>query len=384
MSEQEQQEQISIENGNGSVEVGNGGEAKIVALFKALIKLNGSDLHLKAQSRPRMRIGGAIRVVNGDELSSENIEEMMFAIMNEKMKAQFKAKGASDFAYDLHGGDRFRINVFRQRGRTSVAARRVTRGIPSFEKLHLPPQLPKLCEFHQGLVLLSGITGSGKSTTIAAMLERINTTRACHVVTLEDPIEYIFEDKKAFINQREIGIDVDNFHDGLKYLMREDPDVVLIGEMRDMETFQAALQAAETGHLVFGTVHASTTAQTITRLLDLFPNEERNLIRQSLVFNLKAIITQKLLPSLIEGCSRVPAVEIMINNAPIRKMIGLGRETEINDVIKTNYDVGMQDFNEALYQLVMKEAIEVSTAYDASPNAEELKMRLKGISQGRR
>ncbi len=359
------------------------GEAKLLALFKAVIKLDGSDLHLKADAKPRIRIGGQIKTVASDPLSNDAIEQMVFSIMPERLRSQFSEEGAVDFAYAVKGLDRFRINVFRQRGQTSVAARRVTRKIPTFEELHLPSQIRQLAEYHQGLVLLSGITGSGKSTTIAAMIEHINNNRACHIVTIEDPIEYLFEDKKAFINQREIGIDVMNFHDALKYLMREDPDVVLVGEMRDRETFTAALQAAETGHLVFGTVHSSTTSQTITRLLDMFPAEERNLIRQSLVFNLRAIITQKLLPSILEGVDRVPAVEIMINNPTIKKLIEEGRETEIIDVIKGCYGEGMQDFTEALRQLVEKEWIEVEVAYEVAPNPEELKMRLKGISTSR-
>ncbi len=357
--------------------------SKLDSLFKAVIQHGGSDLHLKAGSKPRIRIAGSIRTVSGDQLSNESILEMMHSIMVPKMRDHFEREGAVDFAYDLDGASRFRINVFRQRGSTSVAARLVEATIPTFKALHLPDKLAELSEFHQGLVLLSGITGSGKSTTIAAMLEHINENRACHIVTLEDPIEFMFADKKAFINQREIGIDVNNFADGLKYLMREDPDVVLIGEMRDRETFAAALQAAETGHLVFGTIHSSTTSQTITRLLDLFPQEERGLIRQSLVFNLKAIITQRLMPSIVEGCDRIPAVEILINNPAIRKLIADSRESEILEVIKSNYDIGMQDLNESLRALVESESVEVSTAYEASPNPEELKMILKGISSSR-
>ncbi len=369
-------------NGNGKIQVGEGSaaEQKILSLFKAVIKLEASDLHLKAGAKPRVRIGGSIKALNAEPLTDEQILEMMYSIMSENHKEQFVREGASDFAYDVRGEDRFRINVFKQRGLTSVAARRVTRRIPTVEQLHLPPHMMKLAEYHQGLVLLSGITGSGKSTSIAAMIEHINQSRPCHIVTVEDPIEYLFEDKKAFINQREIGIDVANFHDALKYMMREDPDIVLIGEMRDKETFSAALQAAETGHLVFGTIHSSTTAQTISRLLDLFSTEERALIRQSLVFNLRAIVTQKLLPSILDGVARVPAVEIMICNPSIKKLIEDARETDINTVLKGCYGEGMQDFTESLRQLVEKEWIEVEVAYEVAPNPEELKMRLRGIS----
>jgi len=373
--------QANGQSGNGSEKFM--GEKGISTLFKTVIKLGASDLHLKANCKPRVRHSGDIKTLNTEPLTNEQIEDMMLSIMSQKYKDHFQREGAVDFAYDIPGGDRFRINAFRQKGMVSVAARRVTRKIPSADQLHLPPHILKLADFSQGLVLLSGITGSGKSTTIAAMIEYINQTRPCHIVTIEDPIEYLFEDKKSFINQREVGIAVRNFHEALKYLMREDPDVVLIGEMRDKETFSAALSAAETGHLVFGTVHSSTTAQTISRLLDMFSAEERNLVRQSLVFNLKAIITQKLLPSLLDGIKVVPAVEIMITNPSIRKLIAEERETEIIDVLKSNYTEGMQDFTEALRQMVEKEWIEVELAYEVAPNPDELKMRLKGISSGR-
>jgi twitching motility protein PilT len=291
--------------------------------------------------------------------------------------------GAGDFA--SAGGprgdaDRFRVNAFQQRGRMSVAARRVSREIRNFEELHLPPQtMEKISSFNQGMVLLAGITGSGKSTTIAAMIEYINQRDPVHIVTIEDPIEYLFTDKKAVINQREIGIDVQDFQDALKYLMREDPDVVLIGEMRDIDTFAAAVHAAETGHLVFGTIHASSAAQTISRILDLFPANERRSVRQALEFNLKSIICQKLIPSIREGVPLVPTVEIMISNASTRKLIREERDNEIVDVIRASYADGMVDFTEHLRRLVETGYIDHPTAYAAAPNPDELKMALKGI-----
>ena len=260
------------------------------------------------------------------------------------------------------------------------AARRVPRTIPEFADLHLPPIVKKIADYHQGLVLVSGITGSGKSTTLAAMLEHINRRRSCHVVTIEDPIEFLFQDKKAFINQREIGIDVPTFDDALRYLMREDPDVVLIGEMRDKETFSAALRAAETGHLVFATVHSSSTHQTITRILELFSAEERNLARQSLCFNLRAIICLKLMPSIAEGIDRIPAVEIMLNNATVRKMLEDERDSDIAEIVKNSPHEGMQDFTSSLIELIEKEIVDPRVAYTQAPNVDELKMRLKGIS----
>ena len=291
-------------------------------------------------------------------------------------------RGAVDFAYDVGppgDADRFRVNAFQQRGKMSVAARRVSRDIKNFDELYLPPAMSKIAEFEQGLVLLAGITGSGKSTTIAALIDYINEQWPVHIVTIEDPIEYLFTDKKACINQREIGIDVENFPSALKYLMREDPDVVLIGEMRDVETFSAALHAAETGHLVFGTIHASSSSQTISRLLDLFPEGSRRLVRQTLEFNLQAIICQKLIKSVKPDVPIVPTVEVMISNAPIRKLIREERDNEIIDVIRASYDAGMIDFTESLRQLVETGFIEHTTAYEAAPNPDELRMALKGI-----
>ena len=355
------------------------GSPRIDKFFRAMMEMGASDLHLKANSPARFRLRGDIRKTENQPLSNEKVEALIFEIMNDYQRKRYAEKGSMDFAHQLGDLDRFRINVFRQRGLTSVAARRVPIDILGYDELHLPPILRGLAELHQGLILVAGITGSGKSTTIAAMLEQINSTRACHVVTIEDPIEFLYVDKKAFVNQREVGLDVNDFHDALKYLMREDPDVVLIGEMRDQETFSAALHAAESGHLVFGTVHSSTTASTITRVLELFPEEARGLIRSSLVFNLQSIICQKLLPGLDPNAPRVPAVEIMLCNSTVRKLISEGRENEIHDVIRGSREEGMIDFTESLKQLVEKEFISTQTAYAVAPNPDELKMRLKGI-----
>jgi twitching motility protein PilT len=352
---------------------------RVDKFFRASVKMGASDIHFKAASPPRFRVGGKLRLAKAGPVSSEQIETMMFEIMSPEQRARYLDRGSEDFAYALTEVDRFRINVFRQRGFMSVAARRISKDILGYEQLRLPESIGRFAELHQGLILLAGITGSGKSTTIAAMIEQINQTRACHIVTLEDPIEYLFQDKKAFINQREIGIDVKTFTDGLKYLMREDPDVVLVGEMRDAETFSAAIQAAESGHLVFATIHASGTAQTITRILELFPEEGRDLIRTSLAFNLQGIICQKLLPSIKKNVSRLPAVEIMIANASIRKMIEEKRENEIATVLRSSYNEGMVDFAEHLRHLVEEELISPAVAYEAAPNPDELRMKLKGI-----
>jgi twitching motility protein PilT len=261
-----------------------------------------------------------------------------------------------------------------------MAARRVNSVVPPFESLHLPQLiLEKISDDSQGLVLVVGPTGCGKSTTIAAMVDYINRNRACHIITIEDPIEYIFKDARAIVSQREIGVDVENYDMALKYMMREDPDVVLIGEMRDSETVTAGMRAAETGHLVFGTLHSANASQTIQRMLDLFPQTERNLVRQTLSLTLKAVISQLLLPSVNKDIDRVPAVEILLASPSIRKLISEGRENDLPSVIRASEREGMVDFTTSLCELVKNGQIDPKDAYHFAPNVEELKMALKGI-----
>jgi twitching motility protein PilT len=351
--------------------------------FEAMIKQDASDLHLKPNTVPHIRIRAIIRSTQADVLSPAEIATMAHELMTEKQWNFFEEHGNVDVAHELEGSDRFRINIYRQRGNVAIAVRRVSRKIPDFETLHLPPSIETIAQAQQGLVLLSGASGSGKSTTIASMLDYINKTRPCHIVTIEDPIEYLFDDKKAIVSQREIGIDVESFETALRYLMREDPDLVLIGEMRDHETFTAALQAAETGHLVFGTVHASTAGQTVGRILDLIGPENRDVFRQSLAYNLRAIVCQKLLPSIAKGFDRVPAVEILLANPSVHQLIEEQREVELIDLIRASEGAGMQTFTKSLLELIEKEFIDPQVAYDAAPNPDELKMALKGITASR-
>lgn len=371
-------------------DVAAAGEPFLNKYFKACIKGKFSDLHLKADYPAAVRVKGmaggrskgALRPLSGGPLADSLIRKGLYELLDAKRKALFEEKGAIDFAHDVGppgDADRFRVNAFQQRGKLAVAARRVTREIRRFDQLFLPDTIAQICEFREGVVLLAGVTGSGKSTTIAAMIDWINERDAVHIVTVEDPIEYLFADKKSRINQREIGIDVNTFHDALKYLMRQDPDIVLVGEMRDLETFAAAVHAAETGHLVFGTIHASSSAQTISRILDLFPDSERKAMRQALEFNLKAVICQKLIRSISPKTPVVPAIEIMITNPSIRKLIREERDNELINVIRASKDAGMIDFNECLRQLVETGFIDHETAYEAAPNPNELKMALKGI-----
>jgi len=353
--------------------------AKINKFFEASVKFEGSDVHLKADVVPRIRKGGKLRQINHPPLTNQDMTEMVREILSEEQWHDFNHKGAIDLAYAITMTKRFRVNIFKQRGQISVAARRINPKIPTYGQLNLPAVFEKIAEHEQGLVLICGVTGSGKSTTLAAMIDQINERRACHVVTVEDPIEYLYVDKKAYINQREVGLDVESYESAIRSLMREDPDVILIGEMRDRLTFEAAIQAAETGHLVFATIHAGSAPGSITRILELFPPERHLQIRQAMVANLKAVVFQKLVPSIKRGVERVPVVEVMLASPAVRKYIEEARESELTSVIRGEKGTGMIDFNDMLSELVQDETISSKDAYAASPNADELRMRMRGI-----
>lgn len=355
-------------------------EAEANKLFRMVMKHEGSDLHLKVGLPPMMRLKGIIRRMDMRPLTQEDMERLFFPILTADKRKILDNEGGVDLSYVVGQDEcRFRVNLFWQRGRLSLVARRVNSNIPSFEKLGLPPVIEKLCMYDQGLIILAGITGSGKSTTIAAMLENINAREHIHILTLEDPIEFTFADRKAVINQREIGLDVCDWHKALKDAVRQDPDVILVGELRDRATFEAGIHAAETGHLVFGTIHASTASSTISRILDLFPADMHSAIRQGLAFNLKAIVAQKLIPSIKPGVHRVPTNEIMIVNPTVRKLILEQEDQKLPDAIRIGFQEGMLDFTESLTQLVMRGDIDRAAALEVAPSPEQLKMALKGI-----
>jgi len=363
-------------------------ELEIDKLFRALVKVQGSDLHMKVGLPPHVRVAGALRPLNRGPIDDEEMTRILYELIDcdprlkPRRREIFERDGGVDFSHKIEVDGllwRFRVNVLQQMGSMGLVARRVNNKIPDFAGLHLPPILEELCKFDQGMILLAGVTGSGKSTTIASMLDWINRNEANHILTLEDPVEYLFADKKSIINQREIGQDVRDFMIGMKHAVREDPDVMLVGEMRDRETFETAIQAAETGHLVFGTIHASTAPSTIGRILDLFPSEMHPAMRSALVFNMKAIIAQKLLPSIKEGVSRVPTVEIMTFTPTVRKLVLEGKDEKLSDAIRIGATEGMQDFTMSLKQLVETKMIDRATAFEVAPNPEALKMALKGI-----
>ncbi|MBO7680761.1 MAG: PilT/PilU family type 4a pilus ATPase [Thermoguttaceae bacterium] len=357
-------------------------ELEIDVLFKALVKLKGSDLHLKVDRPPYIRVKGELRTLNRGPIDDEEMNRLIYPMMDERNRKIYNNDGGADFAHTclVDGVQwRFRVNVLTQMGHIGLVARRINNFIPELEGLHLPTVLYELCKYSQGMILLAGVTGSGKSTTIASMLNWVNRNYNKHILTLEDPIEFMFTEEKCLINQREIGMDVVDFSVGMKHAVREDPDVMLVGEMRDRETFETAIHAAETGHLVFGTIHASTAPSTIGRILDLFPSSMHKAIRSALAFNMRGIIAQKLLPSILPGVQRVPTVEIMMFNPTVRKLILEEQDEKLSDAIRIGAQEGMQDFTMSLKNLVQAKKIDRATAFEVAPNIESLKMALKGI-----
>ena len=358
-------------------------DLKIDKLFRACIKLEGSDLHLKVDKPPYVRVNGSLRPLNRDPIADAEMVELCKPMMSKRSREIFDRDGGADFAHTVEADGtswRFRVNLLQQLGHIGMVARKVNAWIPTFEQLHLPPVVEELCKFDQGMVLLAGVTGSGKSTTIAAMLDWINARYRKHILTLEDPIEFVFTEQKSLINQREIGMDVVDFEVGMKHAVREDPDVMLVGEMRDQESFMTAIHAAETGHLVFGTIHAASAATTIGRILDLFPQNMHNALRSAIAFNMKGIMAQKLLKSIKPDVGRVPTVEIMTFSPVVRKLILEQQDAKLTDAIRIGREDGMQDFTMSLKQLVDDDLIDREVALEVAPNKEALKMALKGIA----
>lgn len=357
-------------------------ERPVDKYLRALVKLEGSDLHMKVGKPPIVRVNGTLKELNRAPVEIEEMARLLFPMMNERCRDIFDLEGGADFAYtiDVDGEQwRFRVNMMQQLGKIGLVARRVNNFIPDFEGLYLPAAMETLCHFDQGMILLAGVTGSGKSTTIASMLNYINRIYSKHILTLEDPIEFVFTDDKCLINQREVGIDVVDFGIGMKHAVREDPDIILVGELRDEESFMTAIHAAETGHLVFGTIHASTAPSTIGRILDLFPEDLHSAIRGAIAMNMKAIVAQKLLKSIDPKIGRVPTCEIMTFNPTVKKLILEERDHNLGDAIRIGAEEGMQDFTMSLKGLIDEELIDRPTAFQVAPNKEELKMKLKGI-----
>jgi twitching motility protein PilT len=357
------------------------GGLTIQRLLSSMKRLDASDLHIKVGLPPIYRIGGRLKRIDSPPLSEDECDHLFDPVLTPVQKQRFDEGGNLDFAWHLPDGDRFRIDLFRSGNHIHAAVRRVKAEIPSYADLHLPPIYSKIVETSpDGLVLICGVTGCGKSTTIAAMIEQINATEDLNIITVEDPIEYRFLPKRSVISQREVGIDVDSFKTALRYAVRQDPDVIFIGEMRDSETVLAGIQAAETGHLVFATLHTSDTMQSLARMLEFFPPGERDFIRSSLATTLRAVCAQKLIPA-VDGFEVrvVPACEVLLNSPVVREKIREGEDSDLPAIISGSRADGMQNFTMALADLVEKEWIDLQTARGFAPNRDALDSILKGV-----
>jgi twitching motility protein PilT len=353
-------------------------------VLREVVQRGGSDLHLKVGARPYIRIDGKLEVTPFDSVGAQDTERIAFAIMPKQRAEEFLACNEADFAYAVAGLGRFRVNVFRQRGSVAMVLRRVLPGIPSFEALGLPPVVRRLAEEPRGLVLVTGPTGSGKTTTLASMIDHINATQARHIVTVEDPIEVLHPDKRSIVNQREIGTDTDDFHSAMKRVLRQDPDVILVGEMRDPETVWAAVAAAETGHLVLSTLHTINATETIHRVIDFFPPHQQRQVRMSLAGALRGIISQRLL-ELSDGTGRVAAIEVLVATGRVFDKIMDPDEThDLEQVIADGEYYGMQTFDQSLLALYRSGQVGRREVLANASRPHDLRLQLEQYELARR
>jgi twitching motility protein PilT len=350
-------------------------------LLRTACENKASDLHLKVGNYPYTRVDGELRpLTQYPRISSEDMLNMAFSMMTNRQKQKFKESTELDMAYGVAGLGRFRVNVFQQRGNVGMVLRVIPTKIRTLEELYMPKVIDRVCQESRGLVLVTGTTGSGKSTTLAAMIDRINSTRTDHIITIEDPIEFLHRDKKAFVNQREVEVDTSSFGAALRAALRQDPDVILVGEMRDLETIQTALLAAETGHMVFSTLHTTDATETIQRIIAVFPPPEQKQIRLQMASTLKSVISQRLVRK-SDGIGRVPAVEVLIATEYIRDCIINPDKTRlIHDAIASGVSqYGMQTFDQSIYDLYSQGLITLEEALGNSSNPDEFKLRIAGI-----
>jgi twitching motility protein PilT len=340
-------------------------------LLRTVVEMEGSDLHLATDTPPQVRVHGALVRLPGPDLTPADTKQLAYSVLADSQKKRFEEALELDFSFGVKGIARFRCNMFTQRGAVGAVYRLIPERIRGFEELGLPPILPTLAERPRGLVLVTGPTGSGKSTTLAAMIDKINRERHGHVLTIEDPIEFVHQHRNCLVNQREVHSDTQSFTAALRSALREDPDIVLIGEMRDLETVEATLRVAETGHLTFATLHTNSTAQTINRIIDIFPAHQQGQIRTQLSLVLEGVVCQSLLPK--AGGGRVVALEIMIPTAGIRNLIREDKVHQIYSAMQTGQEkAGMQTMNQSLATLYQKKLITLETALGASSNRDEL------------
>lgn len=348
----------------------------LLQLLKFAADQGASDLHIVAGSQPALRVNGRIVRVKTEPLTKEQTRKLCYSVLSDLQKSRFEEAKELDFSFDVKNLARFRANYFFQKGAVSGVFRRVPSTIPKFQDLGLPPAIGEVTNLSHGLVLVTGPTGSGKSTTIATLIDKINTERFGHIVTLEDPIEFVHQHKNCIVNQREIGSDTVTFRAATKHLLRQDPDYCLLGELRDLESIEMGLITAETGHLVFATLHTNSAVQTINRIVSVFPAEQQERIRVLLSFTLQAVISQRLLPSLQGG--RVVAVEFLLMTPSIRNLIRENKLHQIPSMMQVGQEnTGMVTMNQSLVNLLMKRKIDLKTAFAASPEPEQLDMLLK-------
>ncbi|MFC2149712.1 type IV pilus twitching motility protein PilT [Candidatus Auribacterota bacterium] len=351
----------------------------IKGLLKTVIEKNASDLHLKADSPPFMRVQRELVRINDDKFSAEQLRKIAETLMTPAQMDHFSRHSEIDFAYYEPGAGRFRTNIFMQRGTVSIVMRVVRTDIPTFESLNLPAdKMEKVMSAKSGIIVICGPMGCGKSSTMAAMVDYLNTNRSANITCVEDPIEYIHSDKKGIVRQREVGIDTDSYENALRHIMRQDPDVIVIGEMRDAESLMAAMTAAEIGHLVLTTLHTISASLAISRVLDFFPLETRELVRRQFADVLDAVICQRLVPA-VSGGGVVPAVEIMKGTLTVRKLIYENRLEKLSAAIDLGSEFGMQSFNRSFLNLVQSGTVAKEVALSHSLNPESLKLNLQGI-----
>ncbi len=339
-------------------------------LLEEMVKKGASDLHLTVGSPPQLRIDGDLVRTSHDVLTAEITMKLAYSIMNEKQRKKFEEQNELDLSFGLENLSRFRCNVFMQRGNIAVALRQIPFKIQTFEELNLPKVIAEMASLPRGLVLVTGPTGSGKSTTLASIIDKVNRERSCHILTVEDPIEYLHRHNSSLVNQREVFTDTPSFASALKYALREDPDVVLIGEMRDLETIEAALNISETGHLAFATLHTNSCAESINRIIDVFPSNQQEQIRVTLSFTLQAVIAQQLIPRV--GGGRVMALEIMVCTPAIRAIIRDDKVHQIYSMIQSGQKYGMRTMNMSLADLYRSGKISLNDAMGRSGNQQEL------------
>ncbi len=346
-------------------------------LLRTTVERGASDLHLTVGLPPVLRINGKLRLTEYPRLSPDETKRLVYSILNDKQKEKFEKNWELDCSHGVRGYGRFRVNLYRQRGVVGACLRAISSNVPSREELNLPPVIEEVVHRPHGLILVTGATGAGKSTTLACMLDIINQTKTYHIITIEDPIEYIHPHKKSMINQREVGQDTLSWSNALRGALREDPDVILVGEMRDQDTIAGTLTSAETGHLVFSTLHTSDAAQTVDRIVDVFPPHHQQQIRVQLASVLQAVFSQQLIPH-VSGSGRVPAVEVMIATPAIRNLIREGKTHQIYNTIQTGSRQGMATMDQALFELVQKKMISPDEAIRRSMHPKEMQRMLAG------